>query len=446
MRVLILTPEFRSHGGGVATFYNEVVPALRAAGAELRIIEGSAMHARDDREAEEQDGIAVETLEASRLARWRDRFANFAAAPGLRRHLAAAWAMWEQADFGADADIVEASDWGLLFLPPALEATRPLVVQCHGSVGQISVHDPMAGEEIQGILARLIEQAVMPMATAVQTCSKANAAFWRCETGREAEVIRPACSVSAAYAPSLSKAGLVVGRVQRWKGPQIVCEALESLGSRAPAIDWVGRDTAWDASNNSAISHLGRAFPHVWGKTVQHSVPVASAEVLRRQAAALFNLVPSIWDVFNFTAVEAMASGRPTIVSNGAGASELIEDGVNGYLFEAGDADSLAAVLDCVLSQPESRRAEIGRAAQETIRRELAPETIAPQRLAAYGAAMASFAANPPSPASGWIGEICRPMQVSGQGEMSFLEHLPLRELTAHVADRLSRRILSRRA
>ena len=160
MRVLWLLPEYEGRGGGIATFYRNLAGALRDAGADLKIIEGSALHA-GERGRRTVDGVPIETLERDRLTRWWDRFAAFAAVPGLRRHLAAAWAMWEQAEFAADADVVEAADWGLLFVPPLVEGVRPLVIQGHGSIGQVSAHDPLQGEEIQGAMTRLIEAALI---------------------------------------------------------------------------------------------------------------------------------------------------------------------------------------------------------------------------------------------------------------------------------------------
>ena len=445
MHLLILTPEYRGCGGGIVTFYRALAQALREVGLKVRVIEGSAVYAAEQKAVREFDGVTVETLERLRIERWWGRFQAFAAVPGLRRHLAAAWAMWEQADFGAGADIVEASDWGLLFVPAAVESTRPLVVQAHGSIGQISVHDRIVGEEIQGMLTRLIEKIVMSLATAVQTYSNANAAFWSGETDREVTMIRPAWKAPESHPASpLVDRGLVVGRVQRWKGPHVVCAALERLGARAPIVDWIGRDTVWGRRDSSASAHLAGAYPGIWGRKVFHHPQMPPAEVAQRQAAALFNLVPSSWDVFSFTAIEAMASGRPTIVSNGAGASELIEDGVNGYLFKAGDPDALAAALERVLCEQPDRLATICRAAQETVRTSLDPETIAHQRLTSYRAAIDDFAAKSPAPAAGWIGDICRPAEASKQSDMAFLEHLPLRDLTAHVAQRISRRIRSR--
>ena len=442
MRLLILTPEYATSGGGIATFYRTLVQQYRACGMKISVIEGSGVHAGRNAMPAEMDGVHVEVLERARLDAWHAKFEHFSATPTLRRHLAASWAMWEQANFGQNFDVVEACDWGLLFVPPAVEASRPLVVQCHGSAGQIAVHDPVEGEEACSVTMRLLERACMGIAQQVQTLSCANASFWREESGREVVAIPPAWSRGPlSDFPSPSSRGLVIGRVQRWKGPQIVCEALKRLGDRAPVIDWVGRDTVWGARQSSSAAHLSSAYPEIWGRKIIHRAQVTPVEVAVRQHAAMFNLVPSTWDVFNFTAVEAMASGRPTIVSAGAGASELIEDGVNGYLFPTCDAEALAAVLDRVLAESPQRLAEIGRAAQQTVCTALAPEKIAKQRMTAYQSAIDDHARRAPKPVGGWLGDICRPSQSSAD-QMAFLDGFPLRNLAKHVAQRTIRRIL----
>jgi glycosyltransferase involved in cell wall biosynthesis len=427
------------------TYYRTLAPALCASGVELRVIEGSALFAGEDRAERTIGGARIETLERARLERWQKHFRAFAAAPGLRRHLAAAWAMWEQAGHGEGCDVVEACDWGLLFVPPAVEAVRPLIVQCHGSIGQIAIHDPMAGEETQSLLVRLIERAALAVAQSVQTSSRANAAFWRAETGRDIAMIRPAfVQVGVPPVEKVQNRGLVVGRAQRWKGPEILCAALERLGPRAPGIDWVGRDTAWGARERSTATFLSHVFPSVWGQKIEHCLPEAPQRIAWRQASALFNLVPSIWDVFNFSAVEAMASGRPTIVSTGAGASELIEDGENGYLFASGNADALATALDRLIGENPARLAAVGQAAQETVRTVLSPTSIAAQRVAAYRAAIQQYLSHPPSPTRGWLGEICRPTEPLPGSEMAFLDHHPLRAIADHMLARGRKKIASR--
>ena len=177
-----------------------------------------------------------------------------------------------------------------------------------------------------------------------------------------------------------------------------MCEAIALLGAAAPNIEWFGRDTPFGRREQSTSRHLAEVFPKVWGQRVFHLSPAPPSEIAKRQAAAQFNLVPSEWDVFNLTAAEAMASGRPTIVSKGAGASELIVEGENGFLFESASAESLAAAIERAMSIAFARQAQIGASARDTVRRELDPANIARARLAAYEAAATAHDLEAPAP------------------------------------------------
>ena len=443
MRILLLTPEYLGSGGGIKTFYRNLLPALVKGGVEAHAIEGSAFHHRREASAHVRQGVHVQTLERPRLERWYTRFGRFEAAPGLRRHLAATWAIWEQAGFGDKFDVVEACDWGLLFVAPVVKASGPVVVQCHGSIGQIAEHDPIAGEEAQDALVQLIERAGMSFADAVQSYSAANAGFWSREVGRSVDCIHPAWTASAPVEhDGLGSRGLVVGRVQRWKGPQIVCDALRRMGGNAPQIDWIGRDTAWGARGTSSMAHLAQAYPGVWGEIIAPLPPVSPDEVARRQAGALFNLVPSTWDVFNFTAVEALGSGRPTIVSTGAGASELVEDGVNGFTFDAGDPELLAATLDKLMAHSSRRLQEIGQNGRETVRLALDPDKIAEIRVEAYRSTAVEYAAKSGATCSPWLNELLTPGDDNYEETMSFLDHHPLRSILKYALLRCGRKIV----
>ena len=442
MRLLIITPEFSETAGGIATFYRMLAPWLMEHGIQIHVVEGSAFHAAEGSNTRSEGGIRVETLQLQRLNTYWGKFSAFEAVPILRRHLAAAWAIWEQALCGESADIVEACDWGLLSVPPIIDGRRPLIVQCHGSVGQIFVHDPAEGQETESAFARLMERSLFSM-THMQTCSRANAAFWEQEAGHAVHVIRPAFC-SDVHAPgSPGERGLVVGRVQTWKGPATLCDAIRLLGPSAPDIDWVGRDTKWGRASISSSSHLRSAYPEIWGRKVNQIGIQNVEEVRRRQSVSLFNLVPSTWDVFNFTAIEAMASGRPTIVSDGAGASELIEDGVNGFVFEAGNAQALASAIERTLRERPSRLAEIGRAAQETVRTVCDPRMVALQRLAAYKSTITDFGSSHRKSHSLWLDDICSPRESSSDRQLAFLDSQPLRSVIAFLFRRLRTKLFS---
>ncbi|MGC8598856.1 MAG: glycosyltransferase family 4 protein [Thermoplasmata archaeon] len=62
------------------------------------------------------------------------------------------------------------------------------------------------------------------------------------------------------------------------------------------------------------------------------------------QRANLF-VLPSRMEGFGLTVVEAWLYGKVTIVSRGAGVSELITDGLNGYKFNPGDHRELARLI-----------------------------------------------------------------------------------------------------
>jgi glycosyltransferase involved in cell wall biosynthesis len=76
----------------------------------------------------------------------------------------------------------------------------------------------------------------------------------------------------------------------------------------------------------------------------------------------------SLWEGLPRVFPEAMATGLPIVATRVDGAPEAVEEGVNGYLFEPGDTDGMAAALESLVSQPERRRrlgqAGLGRVAE----------------------------------------------------------------------------------
>ena len=62
--------------------------------------------------------------------------------------------------------------------------------------------------------------------------------------------------------------------------------------------------------------------------------------------------MPSIAELQSISTMEAMASGLPIVAANAMALPHLVHDGENGYLFEPGNVDELAARLTDVLSMP----------------------------------------------------------------------------------------------
>jgi len=68
-------------------------------------------------------------------------------------------------------------------------------------------------------------------------------------------------------------------------------------------------------------------------------------------------VLPSIEEAIGRVLVEAHASGRPAVASRVGGTSEVVEDGVTGYLVPPGDVSALAARMIDVLASPDRGRA-----------------------------------------------------------------------------------------
>ena len=213
----------------------------------------------------------------------------------------------------------------------------------------------------------------------------------------------------------------------------MLCEALRQMGDAAPEVDWVGRDTVFGESGGSMDAHLAATYPDVWGRKVAKVGQVPPARVAELQAEAGFVVVPSLWDVFNLTAVEAMRSGAVVVCSTGAGAADLVEDGVTGFTFPVGDAEALAAKLATVQSLSAEAKAEMGRAAQRVVRETLDPERVAADKVAAYREAMESGA---PFALSPWAAAAARPTDAPSPS-LAFLDHQPLRGLLRYTGRRL---------
>lgn len=109
------------------------------------------------------------------------------------------------------------------------------------------------------------------------------------------------------------------------------------------------------------------------------------AEVLRHMRQAWATVVPSLWENFPNTCMEAMGEGQVVLASRAGGQAEMIEaDGVNGFLFEWQIPGDFERQLRKVLALSETERLQVAHHAQRRIQSLCAPEQVLPQRLAHY--------------------------------------------------------------
>ncbi len=157
---------------------------------------------------------------------------------------------------------------------------------------------------------------------------------------------------------------LYVGRVERtsrWKGLQVLVDALPALRERVPDARLAVVGTGDDVPHLTArAERLGVADMVEWRGAVDH------ADLPEHYRSAGVTVLPSLTESesFGITLVEAMASGCPVVGSDVGGIPHVVRDGVDGLLTPPGDHAALADALATVLLDREGAAA-MGAAGRE---------------------------------------------------------------------------------
>jgi glycosyltransferase involved in cell wall biosynthesis len=132
---------------------------------------------------------------------------------------------------------------------------------------------------------------------------------------------------------------LFAGDLSVQKGINVLLDAYARL-DKAPPLVLVGRSIPGVAEQLPPnVLHLDR-WPH--------------GAVIQAFRKCLFALAPSIWHEPCATVVmEAMAQGRPMIVTDMGGMPDLVQHGVTGLVVPAGDSDQLADAMRTLLAEPQ---------------------------------------------------------------------------------------------
>jgi len=91
------------------------------------------------------------------------------------------------------------------------------------------------------------------------------------------------------------------------------------------------------------------------------------ADVERAYAALDWLILPSRFEGFPNSVLEAMACGKPVILSDAANAEEIVVEGETGWVFPAGDVLALIQCLRRAIAVPPEQRVAMGRAARSLV-------------------------------------------------------------------------------
>lgn len=159
------------------------------------------------------------------------------------------------------------------------------------------------------------------------------------------------------------------GRLEPRKGVAEWVDAAVAVADEYPTarFEFVGADTL-DAQGNSVRAWMERRIPKHLKMRFCFRSEVKRTSLPQFLARSRVAVVPSRWENFPNTCIEAMGSGLPVIASREGGMVEMIEDGRTGWLAPKPSCDGFAEALKRALETPPTKIAEMGREAASDIR------------------------------------------------------------------------------
>lgn len=191
--------------------------------------------------------------------------------------------------------------------------------------------------------------------------------------------LEPAFFGDAAVPPCSAPRLVCIGRLCEQKGQLLLVEAAAMLAAEGVAFELV---LAGDGEMRPEVEAAIRR--HRLGDRVRITGWISSAQVRGELAAARALVLPSFAEGLPVVIMEAMAVGRPVLSTYVAGIPELVRDGVEGWLFEAGSAEAAArAMRSCLAAAPETL-GTMGAAGRERVLARHQVDTEAGRLLAAW--------------------------------------------------------------
>lgn len=151
--------------------------------------------------------------------------------------------------------------------------------------------------------------------------------------------------------PAATEPGLVVSAGEdRFRDHDLLTTAMNIVQSKRPE------------SRLELATSLPVDVPASLGVVHTERMDGRMRDLYRRSSLVAVALRPTISGSGLTVVLEAMASGRPVVVTDNPGMDDYVEHGVTGLLVPAGDTEAFAAAIEELLADPD-RAAEMGSAA-----------------------------------------------------------------------------------
>ncbi len=173
----------------------------------------------------------------------------------------------------------------------------------------------------------------------------------------------PQESINKKYGLEGSQVILFVGRISRVKGIDVLLKGYKTLLEthrftrlKLCIVGPLSGRFAKESVGSYAEEIMKWAHQKLPSDSFMFTGAVSKEELRELLSRADLFVLPSFAEAFPLVLLEAMASGCPIIGSRAGGIVNVLQDGVNGYLFKTGSSSDLAEKLVTLLAYPSLRK------------------------------------------------------------------------------------------
>jgi glycosyltransferase involved in cell wall biosynthesis len=335
LRILMVTPRYLPEMGGVENHVYQVAGRLAQAGVQVTVL-------TTDREGNLPACELMNSVRIKRVRAWPAQ-GDYYFAPGIYKYI-------QQ----SRPDLVHIQSYHTLVAPLAMLAARraklPYLLTFHGGGHSFKLRNAVRGTQL-ALLRPLLTHAER-----LVTLAHFEEAYYTDKLHLSAECF--ALIPNGADLPKLvdnsgpkNNGTLIasVGRLERYKGHQRIIAALPAILKEKPDVRlWVAGKGPYESTLRSLAIKLG-VEDRVQFRTIP---PEDRAEMARGLASASLVVLLSEYETHPIAILEALALGRPALVADTSGLSELCEQGLARAIPLDSTPDQVAAAVIEQLRRP----------------------------------------------------------------------------------------------
>ena len=296
-----------------------------------------------------------------------------------------------------DLDVIETMDYYRQGSCLMFNLKVPVVLRLHGWVfnRQEGRVNPVGSLNFKEKLWWHMQQRSLDAADVISAVSKDFAAYaseiWRIDP-KKVRVTSNAVD-SETYRPLLGNfrqpAVIFAARLAKIKGVKTLADAIPLVLADFPDAKFyfAGKDIYWNEEGVTAVTYIASKAP---SKNIIFLGEVSSHEIISYYQNCAVCALPSLYEPFGITALEAMACGCALVASRSGGLQEIVSHEKDGLLVAPGDPDALAAAIKRFLADDQLRERCTNNAVAK-MTTQYTYENIVDEMTSAYNDAIAHF-------------------------------------------------------